>query len=326
MFSLSLTWDIDDWCGLTCWRQAFVWRQHWAPHVDPGAQTPLPGSQIGQHFIHNYMGPSETHRGVNLIYSLTTSYPYISWVDLFTEVRGELALFEGEEVDGSEEDHDDSTHASVDSEDDFRPWNPQRSESASVSMVQLTMGLYEHSAKDGTTEAAKTMVNTLKNPLGRRPQFSVSVVRDEGAAGRPYCCVCDSWRILLHNYCRARWKNLYYCVCDSWTVQVRRCQNWQFFVDGLTFETKRPLGWYKWKGDAYISLIEKYSNGMEIRHTLKEFKRQDKPGPGDERDVEEADEVAQQARDQHLQPKLYISPDFLGRTLTCPYLVMNLKL
>ena len=107
------------------------------------------------------MGPSETHRGVNLIYSLTTSYPYISWVDLFTEVRGELALFEGEEVDGSEEDHDDSTHASVDSEDDFRPWNPQRNESASVFMAQLTMGLYEHSAKDGTTEAAKTMVNTL---------------------------------------------------------------------------------------------------------------------------------------------------------------------
>ena len=27
--------------------------------------------------------------------------------------------------------------------------------------MQLTMGLYEHSAKDGTTEAAKTMVNTL---------------------------------------------------------------------------------------------------------------------------------------------------------------------
>ena len=129
---------------------------------------------------------------MNLICYLTTSYPYISWVDLFPEVGGELALFEGEEVDGSEEDHDDSTHASVDSENDFRPWNPPRNESASVSMLQLTMGLYEHSAKDGTTEATKTMVNTLKNPLGRRPQFSVSVVRDEGAAGRPYCCVCDS--------------------------------------------------------------------------------------------------------------------------------------
>ena len=78
------------------------------------------------------MGPSETHRGVNLIYSLTTSYPYISWIDLFTEVRGELALFEGEEVDGSEEDHDDSTHASVDSEDDFRPWNLQRNMSRNL--------------------------------------------------------------------------------------------------------------------------------------------------------------------------------------------------
>ena len=45
--------------------------------------------------------------------------------------------------------------------------------------------------------------------------------------------------------------------------------------------------------------------------TLKEFKRQYKPGPGDEGDVDEADEVAQQARDQHLQAKLYISPAFL---------------
>ena len=47
--------------------------------------------------------------------------PYISRVDLFTEVRGELALFEGEEVDGSEDDHDDPADTSVDSEDDFRP-------------------------------------------------------------------------------------------------------------------------------------------------------------------------------------------------------------
>ena len=35
--------------------------------------------------------------------------------------------------------------------------------------------------------------------------------------------------------------------------------------------------------------------------TLKEFKRQYKPGPGDEGDVEEANEVSQQSRDQHLQ-------------------------
>jgi len=74
---------------------------------------------------------------------------HISRVDLFAEVGGELALLEGEEVDGSEDDHDDPADTSVDSEDDFRP-----------------VGLYEHPAKDGTTEAAKTMVNTLKNSLG----------------------------------------------------------------------------------------------------------------------------------------------------------------
>ena len=61
---------------------------------------------MSQHFPPNY---------------LIFSYPHISRVDLFAEVGGELALLEGEEVDGSEEDHDDSTHASVDSEDDFRP-------------------------------------------------------------------------------------------------------------------------------------------------------------------------------------------------------------
>ena len=97
-------------------------------------------------------------------------YSYISGVDLFTKVRCELALFEGEEVDGGEDNHDNSTHASVDSENDFRPWNTQKNLKIwsygfkfleSVSMPHLTMGLYEHSAKDGTTEAAKTMVNTL---------------------------------------------------------------------------------------------------------------------------------------------------------------------
>ena len=90
---------------------------------------------------------------------LIFSYPYISRVDLFAEVGGELALLEGEEVDGSEEDHDDPADTSVDSEDDFRPCN--RRGSCSMLSMQLTMGLYEHSAKDGTTEAAKTMVNTL---------------------------------------------------------------------------------------------------------------------------------------------------------------------
>ena len=54
---------------------------------------------------------------------LIFSYPYISRVDLFAEVGGELALLEGEEVDGSEDDHDDPADTSVDSEDDFRPCN-----------------------------------------------------------------------------------------------------------------------------------------------------------------------------------------------------------
>ena len=177
MFSLSLTLEIVDMTNvkpdmvfLTCWRQAFAWRQHWAPHVVPGVQTPSPENQMSQHF-------------------LIFSYPYISRVDLFAEVGGELALLEGEEVDGSEDDHDDPADTSVDSEDDFRPCNWNESESwqlhrhihwfwrwfvslqlpadewvyalCSLLSLQLTVGLYEHSAKDGTTEAAKTMVNTL---------------------------------------------------------------------------------------------------------------------------------------------------------------------
>ena len=35
--------------------------------------------------------------------------------------------------------------------------------------------------------------------------------------------------------------------------------------------------------------------------TLKEFKGQDKPWPGDEGDVEEADEVPQESGNQHLE-------------------------
>ena len=35
--------------------------------------------------------------------------------------------------------------------------------------------------------------------------------------------------------------------------------------------------------------------------TLEELKGQDEPWPGDERDIEEADEVAKEAGDQHLQ-------------------------
>ena len=54
--------------------------------------------------------------------------------------------------------HDNSPDTSVDSEDDFRPCNCQRT---CLRSLQLTVGLYEHPAKDGTTEAAKTMVNTL---------------------------------------------------------------------------------------------------------------------------------------------------------------------
>ena len=51
---------------------------------------------------------------------------------------------------------------------------------------------------------------------------------------------------------------------------------------------------------------------------MKEFKRQDKPRPGDEGDVEEADEVAQQAGDQHLQPNI----SFLRSGGNCRHLDM----
>ena len=72
--------------------------------------------------------------------------------------------------------------------------------------------------------------------------------------------------------------------------------------------------------------------------TLKKFKRQHKPGPGDEGDVEEADEVPQESSNQHLgniqffpgdkKKQLYITlfGDILQCTFTWPYLVMNLKL
>ena len=62
--------------------------------------------------------------------------------------------------------------------------------------------------------------------------------------------------------------------------------------------------------------------------TLKELKGQDEPGPGDERDVEEADEVAKEAGDQHLQIFQTQDPQHPETrfTLTWPYLVMNLKL
>ena len=59
---------------------------------------------------------------------------------------------------GMSQSHDNSPDTSVDSEDDFRPCDCQRT---FLRSLQLTVGLYEHPAKDGTTEAAKTMVNTL---------------------------------------------------------------------------------------------------------------------------------------------------------------------
>ena len=62
--------------------------------------------------------------------------------------------------------------------------------------------------------------------------------------------------------------------------------------------------------------------------TLKELKGQDEPGPGDERDVEEADEVAKEAGDQYLQIFQTQVPHHPKTrfTLTWPYFVMNLKL
>ena len=63
-------------------------------------------------------------------------------------------------------------------------------------------------------------------------------------------------------------------------------------------------------------------------YTLEELKGQDEPGPGDERDVEEADEVAKEAGDQHLQIFQTQVPHHPKTrfTLTWPYFVMNLKL
>ena len=62
--------------------------------------------------------------------------------------------------------------------------------------------------------------------------------------------------------------------------------------------------------------------------TLKELKGQDEPGPGDEWDVEEADEVAKEAGDQYLQIFQTQVPHHPKTrfTLTWPYFVMNLKL
>ena len=61
-------------------------------------------------------------RAWSIFYSFIFCTPYISGVDLLAEVGGELALFERIEVDGSEEQGDNSTNSSVDSENDFRPW------------------------------------------------------------------------------------------------------------------------------------------------------------------------------------------------------------
>ena len=48
----------------------------------------------------------------------------------------------------------------------------ERNDSESVSMLhQLTVRLYQHSSKDGTTEAAKTMVNTLKRKMVKDHQW-----------------------------------------------------------------------------------------------------------------------------------------------------------
>ena len=61
---------------------------------------------------------------------------------------------------------------------------------------------------------------------------------------------------------------------------------------------------------------------------MKELKGQDEPRPGDEGDVEEADEVAKEAGDQHLQIFQTQDPQHPETrfTLTWPYFVMNLKL
>ena len=55
--------------------------------------------------------------------------------------------------------------------------------------------------------------------------------------------------------------------------------------------------------------------------TLKELKGQDEPRPGDEGDVEEADEVAKEAGDQHLQIFRTQDPQHPETrfTLTWPY-------
>ena len=50
----------------------------------------------------------------------------------------------------------------------------------------------QQSTKDGSTESAEPMMDPLKEALHRWSQFSVSIVRDEAAAGGPHCSVGDT--------------------------------------------------------------------------------------------------------------------------------------
>ena len=146
-FSLPSTQKID---GVTCWHRAFVWRQHWAPRVDPMAQTPWPGkpelsfilnwhSQIQFISLH-FLGRS-LHRGLRWTCPLWGRRSWWQWRESWrprTRIRRFGRWFSSLEF-------------------------AERNDSESVSMLhQLTVRLYQHSSKYGTTEAAKTMVNTLK--------------------------------------------------------------------------------------------------------------------------------------------------------------------
>ena len=57
---------------------------------------------------------------------------------------------------------------------------------------KLTVCLDHHSSKDSPTESSKTMVNSLQKALHGRSELSISVVRDEAAAGSPDCSMSDA--------------------------------------------------------------------------------------------------------------------------------------
>ena len=54
------------------------------------------------------------------------------------------------------------------------------------------MFFYQHSAKDGSTESTKSVMDPLEEALHGWSQFCIRVVRDEAAAGSPHGSVGDT--------------------------------------------------------------------------------------------------------------------------------------